>query len=61
MFKNLIRVCSFHKKAFSGVIAKTSYVFLEKVLEVVGLSIKTWKAGYIKYINSERQRVNIEY
>ena len=43
-----------HKKAFSGVIAETSCVFLENILEVVGLSMKTWKTECIEYINSER-------
>ena len=32
----------------------TSYILSEKVLEVVGSSIETWKTEYIKYINSNR-------
>lgn len=36
----------------------TSWVISGKVLKVTSLSIEIWKTRYMKYINSERQRVN---
>jgi len=33
-------------------------ILLEKVLDVVGLSMDTWKTGWTEHIDSERQRVN---
>ena len=33
-------------------------IFSEKVLDMVGLSIDTWKTGWIEYMDSGKQRVN---
>jgi len=35
-----------------------SYVLLGKELDVVSLSINTWKTGKTEYIDSERQKMN---
>jgi len=37
--------------------AVTGWVLLEKVLEVAGLNMKTWKTRYIEYIDFGVQRV----
>jgi len=33
-------------------------ILLEKVLDVVGSSMNTWKTGWTKHMDSGRQRVN---
>ena len=38
--------------------AGASYILLEKVLEVVGSSMNTWKTGWTEHMDSGRQRVN---
>jgi len=37
---------------------EASSILLEKELDIAGLSIDTWKTGWIEHINSRRQRVN---
>jgi len=38
--------------------ARTSCILLEKVLDVVDLSMDTWKTGWTEHIDSGRWRVN---
>jgi len=40
--------------------AEAGCILLEKVLDVAGLSIDTWKTGWTKHIDSGRWRVNDE-
>ena len=38
--------------------AEAGYILLEKVLDVVGSSMDTWKTGWTECMNSGRRRVN---
>jgi len=38
--------------------AGASCILLEKVLDVAGLSMDTWKTGWTEHMESGRQRVN---
>ena len=38
--------------------AEASCIFLEKVLDVVGLNMDTWNTEWTEHMDSGRQRVN---
>jgi len=61
--QQLILESTFWEISYSGSLsimtgAGASCILLEKVLDVAGLSMDTWKTGWTEHMDSGRQRVN---
>ena len=58
IFESTIREISYLGSPSIMTGAGASCILLEKVLDVVGLSMDTWKTGWTECMNSGRRRVN---